>query len=108
MATFIGGASFAVFEYGATNFALEVWDKGDALEVMRRDHRESIPLGQLAEASYAGKWNPPRAYLRLRTPCRWGTTITFLPDCSDGRDQARAMIAELSDRITRAAELNRT
>jgi hypothetical protein len=107
MAVLIGGTAFAVFEYGTTNFALEVWDQGEALEVLRRGQRESIPLGQLAEVSYAGKWNPPRAYLRLRRPCRWGTTVTFLPDCSGGRDQARAMMAELDNRIERVAEPDR-
>lgn len=101
LGSLIGGIAYAVFELGMTNFAMEVWDDGDCLKVLRRDETESIPIGQLAQATYEGKWNPPRAFLQLRTPCRWGTTITFLPDCALGRDRARAMIEELNARIPR-------
>lgn len=107
MGVFVAVVAFAAFEYGTTNFALEVWDDGDSLDVVRRGERESIPLRHVAEARYAGRWNPPRGYLYLHTPCRWGSTITFLPDCSGGRALARAMIEDLNARIARVGTPDR-
>lgn len=102
IAAVVIGLSYAAFEWGIKNLALGAWDGGDHLQFERRGRRETIPLHQIERVTYAGARNPPRARLQLRTPCQWGTEITFIPDLSRGRHHAKSVIDELNTRIGQA------
>jgi hypothetical protein len=96
------GASYASFELRFTNLALNVWDGGDFLEIERRGEMQRIPLEHFVDVTYRGTNNPPRALLTLRTPCRWGERLTFIPDLSGGRPRARKLVEQLNHRIQTA------
>ncbi|HUA88064.1 MAG TPA: hypothetical protein VL994_01440 [Steroidobacteraceae bacterium] len=61
------------------DLADEVYDEGDALRVRFGSEAERIPLSNIANISFAGLTNPPRATLTLRQPGRFGKEVTFSP-----------------------------
>jgi hypothetical protein len=61
------------------DLADEVYDEGDALRVRFGGEEERIPLSNIANISFAGLTNPPRATLTLRQPGRFGKEVTFSP-----------------------------
>jgi len=61
------------------DLADEVYDEGDALRVRFGSEEERIPLSNIANISFAGLSNPPRATLTLRQPGRFGKEVTFSP-----------------------------
>ena len=57
----------------------EAWDDGNELILVNDGHVERIALSNIMNISYSGLTNPKRVTLSLRSPCRWGATITFTP-----------------------------
>jgi len=68
--------SYLMFRGLYRNLADEVLDDGDALVVRCRGHEERVPLSNVMNVSADGMG---RITLRLVTPGRSGSEITFLP-----------------------------
>lgn len=57
----------------------EVYDCGDSLLVKNGGQEELIPLANIMNVSDSSLMNPPRVTLRLVTPSRFGSMLTFSP-----------------------------
>ena len=57
----------------------EVWDGGDFLLVRNKGQEDRIPLENIMNVSYTMFGNNRRATLRLRTGCRFGSEVAFMP-----------------------------
>jgi hypothetical protein len=109
-AVFIGIAMVVVLVVFGSVYAKLIWpmvdrvdDVGDALVVRRRGVEERIRLSQFINVSEAGRGNPRRIALRLRTPGRFGDEIVFMPPSGFRLPFSRDPIAEdLMVRIDRA------
>lgn len=74
-------AAFAFFVMKKVLFNLvdEVWDGGDFLLIRNRGEEDRVPLENIMNLSYTMFGNNRRATLRLRTPCRFGAEVAFMP-----------------------------
>ena len=70
---------FLVFRKLLWDLADEVRDGGDFLIVRRGGIEERIPLSNVVNVSMSQFTNPKRLSLRLRTPCKLGDEIVFIP-----------------------------
>lgn len=57
----------------------EVWDGGDFLLIKSKGEQERIPLDAIVNVSFSAASSPQRATLKLRTPGRFGSEVSFLP-----------------------------
>jgi hypothetical protein len=74
-------AAFAFFIMRMTLFKLvdEVWDGGDFLLIRNKGEEDRVPFENIMNLSYTMLGNSRRATLKLRTPCRFGSEVSFLP-----------------------------
>jgi hypothetical protein len=61
------------------DLADEVYDCGDSLLVKNRDVEEDIPLSNVMNVSVSMYMNPSRITLRLVTPGKFGSDVSFSP-----------------------------
>lgn len=61
------------------DLADEVVDTGDALIVRKAGEEARIALADIVNVDSTTLVNPPRITLTLRTPCRFGRKVAFLP-----------------------------
>lgn len=71
--------AFFVMKRTVFNLVDEVWDRGDDLLVRDKGLEDRIPLENIVNVSYAMLGNNRRATLKLRTPCRFGAEVVFMP-----------------------------
>ena len=57
----------------------EVWDGGDHLLVRNKGLEDRIALEDIMNVSYTMFGNNRRAVLKLRTACRFGSEVAFMP-----------------------------
>lgn len=62
----------------------QVIDNGDHLLVKNKDEEEIIYLNNIMNISSSTNQSPPRATLRLRSPCKFGEEISFSPKTEFG------------------------
>jgi hypothetical protein len=86
------------------NLVDEVEDHGDYLVVRNQDEQERIPLSNISGVSGTMMTNPPQVTLRLVTPGRFGSKVTFTPAMHFRFNPfAKPLIVdELRDRVDRA------
>ncbi len=72
-------AGYLMFRNMLWDIVDEVVDFGDRLVVTWKGKKESILISNIMNVSYKVDQNPPRVTLRLRSPCRFGSEITFSP-----------------------------
>ena len=77
----IGMAVFGFFlmKHLVWDLVDEVYDCGDSLLVKNRGEEDRIELSNIMNVSASQMMNPPRVTLRLRTPCRFGSEVSFSP-----------------------------
>lgn len=75
----IGTIFFLVMKKMVWDLADEVLDMGNFLEVRFGSERDQIPLANIINVSYSHMTSPPRVTLTLRTPCQFGSEVTFAP-----------------------------
>ncbi len=71
--------AFFVMKRTVFNLVDEVWDRGDDLLVRNKGQEDRIPLENIMNVSYTMFGNNRRATLKLRTPCRFGSEVAFMP-----------------------------
>ena len=71
--------AFLVMKRTVFNLVDEVWDRGDDLLVRNKGQEDRIPLADIMNVSYTMFGNNRRATLKLRTPCRFGSEVAFMP-----------------------------
>lgn len=80
----LGPVAMAVFGYFLMRSLIfdlvdEVVDAGDALIVRKAGEEARIALADIVNVDSTTLVNPPRITLTLRTPCRFGRKVAFLP-----------------------------
>lgn len=99
---------FAFFVMKRTVFNLvdEVWDGGDFLLVRNKGQEDRIPLENIMNVSYTMFGNNRRATLKLRTGCRFGSEVAFMPVAPAWRLTffKNPILEELIDRIDAARQ----
>jgi len=82
----------------------EVWDGGDHLLVRNKGQEDRIPFESVMNVSYTMLGNNRRATLKLRTPCRFGSDVAFMPVAPAWRFTflKNPVLEELIDRIDAA------
>jgi hypothetical protein len=101
VATAIG---YFVMKRTVFNLVDEVWDRGDDLLVRNKGQEDRIPLADIMNVSYTMFGNNRRATLKLRTPCRFGSEVAFMPVAPAWRFTffKNPILEELIDRIDAA------
>jgi hypothetical protein len=104
MAIAIGGFWILMLKLLIWNLVDEVEDHGDYLVVRNQDEQERIPLSNISGVSGTMMTNPPQVTLRLVTPGRFGSKVTFTPAMHFRFNPfAKPLIVdELRDRVDRA------
>ena len=108
-------APIVMLLFGWLLFWIFVWDLadmvddyGDYLRVRRGGVEERVPLTNVVNVSMIQFTNPARLSLRLRTPCKFGDEIVFIPKRVPGirlNPFARNPVAEdLIQRVERARQ----
>jgi hypothetical protein len=76
---FLAAVGFFIFKHLLWDFVDEVHDCGDYLLVKNKGEEEMIPLHNIMNVSASEHTRPPRITLRLVTPGRFGSEVTFTP-----------------------------
>ena len=58
---------------------VEVYDGGDYLLVRNRDEECRISVSEIMNVNASMNVNPPRITLRLASPCKFGSEVSFSP-----------------------------
>lgn len=84
--TMLAALAIAWFTRYAMRIADEVTDLGDALLVKQRGRLERVEISNIAEVQDRTpiSW-PPKVVLLLRTPCAFGSSVTFCPQGGGAR-----------------------
>ncbi|MFG0288282.1 MAG: hypothetical protein ACF8CQ_08910 [Rhodopirellula sp. JB044] len=93
---------FSAFELRFTNPISNVWLDGDELLMERKEETERIPFANIREFKLRGYNNPPYCVTELKTPCRWGTTVTWFPQRLSSFGEMPTLIRELQNRADQA------
>jgi hypothetical protein len=77
----------------------EVWDGGNELVIRNRHLEEHIALSEIMNVNCSQFVNPPRVTLSLRTPCMFGSRVSFLPPLRILSFSTSPLVDELIKRI---------
>ncbi|EMI56285.1 hypothetical protein [Rhodopirellula sallentina] len=97
---------FSAFELRFTNPISNVWIDGDELLMERMEETERIQLANIREFKLRRYNNPPYCVTELKTPCRWGTTLTWFPLRMSSYGEMPTLIRELQNRADQASSRN--
>ena len=82
------------------NFCKDAWiDEGGFL-MQLKEEQVAIPFDQVEKITWHGSNNPPRAKLHLNTATPHGSVYTFIPDLTNGRQQAKRDVESLNAKLT--------
>ncbi|HEY0940837.1 MAG TPA: hypothetical protein VGE08_12120 [Steroidobacter sp.] len=79
MPILVGLIGFVIMRQVLWDLVDEVHDGGDYLLIRKGDEQERVPLKNIMNVSATTHINPPRVTLRLVTPGKFGTEVTFTP-----------------------------